>query len=304
MRKAIGTFVIAFFIIAVGGCVLSLGGVVSTLKYADDVKVTQNSVLLMKLDGVIIDVDQFLKDLKKYSKMDNIKAVLVQINSPGGAVGPSQELFFEIERVKQELKKPVVVSVSSMAASGGYYAAVAADKIIVAPGAMLGSIGVIINFSNLEKLYDWAKIRRYSVTTGRYKDSGAEYRPMREDEKRLFQNMINEVHVQFKNTVMKGRKLSKDVVDKYSDGRVFTGETAVKLGFADQTGTREDALRLAWELAGLEGEPKTFIPPKKRPDLTELLVEMKSPVVDTVIDDFLKNMKMSAQPLYLMPGVL
>jgi protease-4 len=143
-------------------------------------------------------------------------------------------------------------------ASGAYYSAVGADKIVVAPGAMVGSIGVIMEFANLEKLYDWAKISRFTINTGKYKDSGAEYRSMRDDEKELFQNMINEVWGQFKAAVAEGRNLKPEEVEPYADGRVFTGDFAVKNGFADEVGTVGRAYELAADLAGIKDFGRFF----------------------------------------------
>ena len=238
--------------------------------------VTENSVLYLDLDGVIIDGKTFLENLRKYRDDKHIKGVIVRVNSPGGVVGPSQEMYAELKRVREEWQKPVVVTVSSVAASGAYYAALAANKVIVNPGSMLGSIGVIMEFANLEGLYNWANIKRFALKTGPYKDSGAEYRPMREDEKQLFQNLIDGVHTQFVEAVVESRKLEENVVRKYADGRVFTGETAVSLGFADQVGTFDDAVRTVGELAGLGTKPKLFEPPKERPSVFDFLAEMKS----------------------------
>ena len=191
-----------------------------------------------------------------------------------------------------------------MAASGAYYAAIAANKVIVNPGSMLGSIGVIMEFANLEGLYNWANIKRFALKTGPYKDSGAEYRPMREDEKQLFQNLIDGVHTQFIDAVVESRKLEENVVRKYSDGRVFTGETAVSLGFADQVGTFDDAVRSVGELSGLGAKPKLFEPPKERPNVFDFLAEMKSSISIEESIERLTQMNLSGQPLLIFPGAL
>jgi protease-4 len=283
--------------------IFAIGGAVSLMQ---DQKVSLNSdaLLSLKLEGIIINPDKFLKDLKKYSKDDKIKGVLVQINSPGGVVGPSQEIYEELKRVRKELGKPVVVSCSAMAASGAYYAAVAADKIITNPGTLMGSIGVIMEFVNLQGVYDWAKVKRFTINTGPYKDSGSDYRPMREDERKLFQDMLTEVHMQFKTAVAKGRKLPLSRVVPYSDGRIFTGEMAVKIGFADQIGTFEDARRVAGELAGLGDDPELFVPPKDRPGLQEFLAEMKSLDLFKSVKSTLLSNQLYGQPLFILPGSL
>jgi len=303
MGKAVKTFLMVFATLFVVVFLVSLGSVLSKFDPSNG-KVDTDSILVLSLDGIILDGRIFLDNLKKYSKKENIKGVLIRINSPGGAVGPSQELYAEIKRVRDELQKPVVVSCTSIMASGGYYAAVAADQIVTNPGSLLGSIGVIMEFANLEELYGWMKVKRYVLKTGQFKDSGSDHRKMTDEERRLFQSMLDEVHEQFKQAVMSNRKLSKDIVDKYADGRVFTGETAVKLGFADQLGTFEDALRIVGDLSGLGSEPEIFKPPKKRPDLFELLAEVGSSVkMENAIEKILK-IKTLGQPMYLMPGIL
>jgi protease-4 len=302
MRKFLGTFVIVITVFFMGGCFLTINNLIG--EYGPkDAHVSKPAILFLKLEGVILDGGEFLEGLKKYAKDDDIKGVLIQINSPGGVVGPSQEINSEIMRVRKELKKPVVVSCSSLAASGAYYAAVAADKIVTNPGSMLGSIGVIMEFVNLEKLYDWAKVRRYTIKTGAYKDSGAEYREMREDERQLFQEMANEVFMQFKKTVADSRKLSLDFVSKYADGRVITGASAVSLGFADEIGTLEDATRIIGQLSGLGKNPEIFEPPPKRPDfLSQFYAESKgrNPIKEAI--DETMNLKLKGQPLLIMRG--
>lgn len=283
---------------------------------------SNNTILHLDLNGPILNGKKFLKNIKKYREERKVKALLVVIDSPGGAVGPSQEIFAELKRVREEFKKPVICVSTGIMASGAYYSAVACDKIIVAPGSLVGSIGVIMQFANLEKLYDWAKISRYSITSGRFKDSGAEYRPMREDEKALFQSMIDEVYSQFKETVMKERNLSEEIVKEYADGRVFTGASAVKLGFADQVGYYEDAVQMAAEIAQLGRDYEVFEIPKKKMSIFDLggddgdddvnsLVEyadllkkqgIKSAGVQEALK-FLMRTEYLNQPLYLMPGV-
>jgi protease-4 len=283
----------------------------------DEPKITsKNSILKLELEGVIIDGKKFIKQLKKYREDDKIKAVVVEVNSPGGVVGPSQEIYQEILDTREVYKKPVVMVSTGLMASGAYYAAVAADKVIVAPGAMLGSIGVIMEFINLEKLYDWAKVSRYTIKTGKYKDSGAEYRAMRPDEKDLFQDLINDVFNQFKEAVAKGRNLKPDFVSQYADGRVFTGAQGVKLGFADEVGTVEDAYDIAADLAGLD-DYEIFDIPKRRPGLLDILqgpedeasahsfFQVPRGGFESAIEGAFRKIfhsELANRPLYLMPG--
>lgn len=282
---------------------------------------SKNTILQLDMNGVIMNGKKFLKNLKKYKDDDRIKAIVININSPGGAVGPSQEIFHAIKMAREETKKPVICVSTGVMASGAYYSAVACDKIVVAPGALVGSIGVIMEFANLEKLYDWAKVSRYSITSGKFKDSGAEYRGMRDDEKALFQNMIDEVYAQFKTTVMTERKLKDDVVSEYADGRVFTGATAVKVGFADQVGFFDDAIKLAAKEANLGDNYEVFEVPKKRMSIFDLGGGETEDDVNSLADyaDLLKGQASASksveaavkyimkteymnQPLYMMPG--
>jgi protease-4 len=296
------------FVFLLGSSAISLFG-------ESSVKVTaKNSILHLELEGVILDGKKFIKQLVKYRKNDKIKAIVISINSPGGVVGPSQEIYEEIKRVREDYKKPVVVYSAGLMASGAFYAAVAADKIIVAPGTMMGSIGVIMEFMNMEKLYDWAKVKRYSINTGKFKDSGAEYRPMREDERALFQNLVNDVWVQFKDAVAEGRGLKPEFVNQYADGRVFTGTQGVKLGFADDFGTLEDAYDVAADLANLDDDYEVFEPPKHKAGIMDFLSQAGGGDDEDSISHLEKGFgaitnrlfqtQLANRPLYLMPGAL
>ena len=292
-------------------------------KNDEEDRLSKNEILNLEISGVIMNGKKFLAQLKKYSDDDTVKAIVIDINSPGGAVGPSQELYYEIIRAKQKTKKPVVCVSTGLMASGGYYAALACDKIVVAPGAMVGSIGVIMEFANLERLYDWAKVQRYTITSGRFKDSGSEYRPMRDDERQLFQDMINEVYGQFRSTVAKARNLDIDYVSQYADGRVMTGAKAVQLKFADAEGTFQDAVELAAKMAKLPPDDyKIFRPHRDKFNFLDLLSmrddedddlnsvsEVRQMIFGANSKGVAKeimigvlNTKYLNQPLYLMPG--
>lgn len=268
-------------------------------------------ILHLKIDGIIMDGRKFLEPLMEYKENKKVKAIVIEINSPGGVVGPSQEIFEEIKRVRADLKKPVVAVSTGLMASGAYYAAVAADKIVVQPGTLVGSIGVIMEFTNLEKLYDWAKVSRYSITTGKYKDSGAEYRPMREDERDVFQGLVNDVLEQFVDAVATGRNLKTEEARAVADGRVFTGRQAKDLGLVDEIGTREDAFRIAAEMAKLEeGKYDVMEPPRRRPGFWEMIMggdDDRGVQFDQMIDSAMRKLlhtELTNRPLFLMPGVL
>lgn len=270
-----------------------------------------DKILHLKIDGVIMDGRKFLEPLIEYKEDDKVKAVVIEINSPGGVVGPSQEIYEEIKRVRTDLKKPIVAVSTGLMASGALYAAVAADKIVVQPGTLVGSIGVIMEFTNLEGLYNWAKVSRYSITTGKYKDSGAEYRQMRDDEREVFQGLVNDVLEQFVEAVATGRNMKVEDARAIADGRVFTGRQAKELGLVDEIGTREDAFKIAAEMAGLkEGKYDVMEPPRRRPSFFDMITggdDDRGVQFEQAIDSAMKKIlktELTNRPLFLMPGVL
>ena len=229
--------ILFFLVVAVflGSLLIGAYGLIAILRSPAE-NVEKPSILALDLDGIIVDTRDIVENLRKYRTQDRIKGVLLRINSPGGVVGPSQELWAELKRTREEFKKPVVAFCSAVAASGAYYAAVGADKIVTTPGCLIGSIGALMEFVNLAKLYDWAKIDRYAITTGIFKDAGADYQPLTSEQRALFQDLLNDVLAQFKAAIVEGRNMKPEVLDQYADGRVFTGSQAVKLGFADWWG--------------------------------------------------------------------
>jgi protease-4 len=322
MKKSYTTKIIVVLVVIVGLVFLLKKGGSFVSSNADDevtMKVDKNSILHMELSGVIMNGKKFIKNLKKYKKDPKIKAIVININSPGGAVGPSQEVYTEIKRAREETKKPIICVSTGIIASGAYYSAVACDKIVVAPGALVGSIGVVMEFANLSKLYDWAKVSRFTITSGKFKDSGNEFRDMRPDERALFQDMITEVYEQFRTTVKDSRKLKDEVLDQYADGRVFTGTKAVKLGFADLEGTFEDAVQLAAKEAKLGDDYEVIELPKKKRSIFDFgesneddpvnslsrslkgLASLDNQAVQAAMNTLLKTEYVN-QPMYIMPG--
>ncbi|HEX4922715.1 MAG TPA: signal peptide peptidase SppA [Bdellovibrionales bacterium] len=285
------------------GGLLFAGGACLTMFSPPKAHVSEASILYLKLDGIITESDKLLKQLKEYRRDENIKAVILHVNSPGGVVGPSQEIYEEIKRTREHWKKPVIVSAESLMASGAYYIAVGADKIVTNAGTLVGSIGVIMDFANLKELYQWAKIERYSIKTGPFKDTGAEYRAMSPEERAYLQKMLDEVHMQFKKAVAEGRNLPMEKVVEQSDGRIFTGEQAVAMGFADKVGTLGDAVRLAGEMTGLGEDPEVFQPPKERPGLFEIYESFsgEESIFKSTLNEALA-LKLNGQPLLLYPG--
>jgi protease-4 len=236
------------------------------------------SVAIVEVNGVIMDSKKTLKRLEALEDDDDVKAVVVRINSPGGAVAPSQEIYEALKR----FKKPVVASMSSVAASGGYYVATAAKKIYANPGTITGSIGVIMEFANLEKLYEWARVKRYAIKTGKYKSIGAEYREMTAEERELLQAMVDDVLSQFKAAVSEGRKLPPARVTELADGRIFSGSQAKKAQLVDELGTLQDAINEAAKMAKITGKPNVvYSSPHRRSKLLDLVLDERGDDADS-----------------------
>jgi protease-4 len=185
-----------------------------------------------------------------------VKAIVVRVDSPGGAVAPTQEIFAEIQRLKK--RKPVIASMGSVAASGGYYIASACDKIIANPGTLTGSIGVIMQLTNVEELMKKIGVKGYNVKSGANKDIGSPFQPLSPEGREILQSVIDDVHSQFISAVAKGRGLDEARVRKLADGRIYSGAQAKDLGLVDQFGTLEDAVEVAAKRANLSGEPAIY----------------------------------------------
>jgi protease-4 len=259
-----------FFVFVVSSYVFFSKGFEGKSHTASKALFKKEGVALLEINGVIMDSKKALKSLKAFEENPQVKALVVRINSPGGAVAPSQEIYDAIRKFPH----PKVASMSSVAASGGYYIAVAADQIYSNPGTITGSIGVIMEFANLEKLYDWAKIKRFSIKTGKFKDSGAEYREMQPEERALLQGMVDDVLVQFKTAVAAGRKLTFDQVTPLADGRVFSGTQAREAKLVDELGGIDDAIAAAGKLGGIVGKPKVITEEKKHRGAMDLFQDL------------------------------
>ncbi|MCY4644857.1 MAG: signal peptide peptidase SppA [Bacteriovoracales bacterium] len=219
---------------------------------------------VVEIEGVILDSKKTVELLLKAEEDKNIKAILVRINSPGGAVGPSQEIYEEIRRINEE--KPVYASFGSVAASGGYYIGAAARKIFSNPGTLTGSIGVIMQFVNLEKMFEFLKMDPETLKAGRYKDIGSSERKMNPEEKQILQGMLDGVHKQFISDVLKTRKdRIKGDFNLHAQGQIFSGKEAHRLGLVDELLGLHQAGRKIHDELKLEGKfgLKYFKTPKK-----------------------------------------
>ncbi|MBW2650137.1 MAG: signal peptide peptidase SppA [Deltaproteobacteria bacterium] len=225
----------------------------------------KDKIGIVMIEGVLSNSRDTIKQLDKYEEDDNVKAIVLRINSPGGAVVPSQEIYDKVSRLKKS--KKVVVSMGSVAASGGYYIACAADRIIANPGTITGSIGVIAQFSQIEDLLEKVGLKTTVVKAGRYKDVGSPVREMTTADKNLVQGVIDDIHNQFIEAVLSNRDLSRENIEKIADARIFTGRQALKAGLVDDLGNMEYAIDIATDLAGIEGKPEVVYPETKRKSL-------------------------------------
>jgi protease-4 len=238
---------------------------------------TGDKVAVLPVTGLIADSESTIDQLKKFAKDDSVKAIVLRINSPGGGVGPSQEIYEEVKKLKG--KKVVVASMGALAASGGYYIACAAQKIYANPGTITGSIGVIMQFVNVKDLIEKIGLKGMVVKSGPFKDIGSPMREMKTEERELLQGVIDNVHSQFIAAVAEGRRMERESVAKIADGRIFSGEQAKSLGLVDALGNLEDAVADAGKMAKIEGEPRVVTPPKKKLSILELLKEEAKSII-------------------------
>ncbi|CAH2030684.1 signal peptide peptidase SppA [Trichlorobacter ammonificans] len=240
------------------------------------------SVGLVEIRGMILDSREPVRQLRHFLKKDDIKAVVVRIDSPGGVVGPSQEIHDEVRRLAAQ--KKVVVSMGSMAASGGYYIAAPATVIYANPGTITASIGVLIKFSNIEGLMDKIGIKSTTVKTGTFKDAGSPSRPLSPEERAMFQAVIDSTHEQFVRAVAEGRKLPLERVRELADGRILSGEQAKVVGLVDKLGNQQEAVAEAGRLAGISGEPAVVLPPRKKMSYLDLLTDGAEQSINRVVN--------------------
>jgi protease-4 len=250
---------IASFCVALLFFVFTIVIVKKALFSSDPTK--KGHVAVIDLAGMILTSEGFLKNLEEHLEHKGLKAIVLRVNSPGGLVAPSQEIYEAIRKADQ--KVPVLVSMASLAASGGYYAALGGRKIYANPGTLTASIGVIMEFANTQKLYQWAKVDRFTIKSGKFKDIGSPLREMRPDERALLQGMATNIHDQFKKAVKERRKMDAKDVDEYADGRVMTGEQAQKVKLVDELKTLDEVILEAKKLGGLTEKDPVIYPEGK-----------------------------------------
>ncbi len=267
----------AFFFGALSGCLIVFAALFFLALFAalqwdsDQFSLARNKVAIIEVDGEILDARDTLDQIHRYAENNTVKAIVIRINSPGGAIAPSQEIYSTILRIRDHAGKPIVASLDSVAASGGYYIASACDKIVANPGTITGSIGVILQWFDVKDLIQWAKLKPETITSGAMKDAGSPYRAMTDPERAYFQGIVAQLHSQFVRDVARGRRIPQAEVARIADGRVFTGEQALALKLVDELGTIDDAVRSAGVLGGIEGEPARVWP---RADENPLLLDL------------------------------
>lgn len=208
---------------------------------------------VLEIDGMISESKEVMQNIVKFKEDDSIKGVVLRINSPGGAVGPTQEIYREVVKLKD--KKPVYVSMGSLCASGGYYIASAGQKLLANPSTVTGSIGVIMQLTMLEHLIDKLGIQMTTIKAGQFKDAGTPFREMTNEERAYFNNIVESIHAQFIKDVAIGRKMDIEKIRRLADGRVFTGTQAKELGLVDGLGNFYDTIDEFKKFLKIKGKP-------------------------------------------------
>ncbi|MFZ1080651.1 MAG: signal peptide peptidase SppA [Candidatus Kryptoniota bacterium] len=233
-------------------------------------------IAVVELSGTILSSREIVSTLQTLAENSSVKAILLRVDSPGGGVAASQEIYEEVKSIRDSVK-PIIVSMGALAASGGYYVSCGATRIVANPGTITGSIGVIATFPNFTKLMEKIGLQMNVVKSGEYKDSGSPFRPETKEDEELFQAVVDNSYQQFLDVVSTERKLSVDDLKKFADGRVFTGEQAMKLGLIDTLGSFEDAIKIAANLGRIKGKPIVIEAKKQRT------------LADAIFGDFFSN---------------
>lgn len=293
-----GKIVLTIVGIFVGGilliillAVISLSGLISS-DSAEDTDyssslTTGSKVGLVDITGEILSSDSFVRQIETFKESSSIRALLVRVNSPGGAVAPSQEIYEAIKSVR-ESGKPVVISMNSVAASGGYYLALGGTRIMANPGTITGSIGVIIQYPQVKPLMDKVGIEVVTVKSGKFKDVGSPFRQQTSEDLSYLQNVINDTYDQFVETVSIERKLNLDSAKALAEGKIYTGRQAMKNGLIDTLGTFEDAILLAGKLAGISEKPE-IVRKRKQEKFLDRLIGTDSESVSAIRDIFISK---------------
>jgi len=242
----------------------------------------KDKVGVVIVKGFIGDSKDTVDKLDEYARDEHIKAVVLRLETPGGAIVPSQEIYEKVLKVKE--RKKVVASMGTVAASGGYYIACAADRIVANPGTITGSIGVIAQFSQIEELLKKIGMKSTIIKSGKYKDVGSPMREMTEEERKIIQTLIDDIYEQFVAVVSENRNITKEKIKNIAGAKAFTGRQALEFGLVDELGTMEYSVDLAAKLAGIEGEPDVVYPEEKRGGLLRYILGEAASVISEELD--------------------
>ena len=233
-------------------------------------KSPSGEIALVRIQGMLMDSQNIVRQLSNYRHNPNVRGIVLRIDSPGGAVAPAQEIYNEIMKLKAD-HKTVYASMGTVAASGGYYIACAANYVLANPGTLTGIIAAVMAFSNIEELTDKIGVKPIIIKSGKYKDVGSPLRGMKPEERKLLQSVVDDVHQQFVQAVAKGRGLPVSEVNEIADGRIMTGQQALTLKLVDEMGGLEKTIELLAKKIGVEGRPKVIEEKEKTPFFDWLL---------------------------------
>ena len=244
--------------------------VVSALRGGDSLALG-GRIAVLDVDGIIGDDREFLEDLRRFRADASVRGYVVNINSPGGVVAPSQSIYQELRRIRDEDDVPVVASIGGVGASGGYYIALASDSIFALPGSITGSIGVIMEIPDASELMAKVGVRMQTVMSAEHKDVGSPFRPLGEGDRAILDSLVLDVYGQFVDVVAAERGLERAEVERVADGRILSGRQALEARLIDGLGNRRDALAAAGRMAGLGEEPRIVRPPEDRPTMWDVI---------------------------------
>ena len=251
---------------------------------------------VVEIVGVIANSRGILEQLKRFREDEDIKAIVIRVDSPGGVVGPSQEIYREV--VRTCTTKKVIASMGAVAASGGYYVIAGADGIVANPGTITGSIGVIMEYTNFRELFHKIGLSPVVIKSGRFKDAGSPVRDMTPEDEQLLKDFVDQLHQQFVSAIAEGRRIELEKVQELADGRIYTGQDAKEIGLVDRIGNLEDAIEWAGRLAGIEGEIVPVYPAPKKISVFRLLTES---IMEHLVGR-IAHQEMAAEYRYIPPS--
>ncbi|MCI0496357.1 signal peptide peptidase SppA [candidate division KSB1 bacterium] len=259
---------VLFFIFAMSMFISSIG----TRSSSYELTSSGSKIAVVEIIGIIYDAEQFVRQLERYSRDSSIKAIVIRLESPGGGVAASQEIYYKVKKVRDS-GKVVIASMGAVAASGAYYIACGADTIMANPGTTTGSIGVIAEIPNTKGLLDKIGVKFEIIKSGKFKDAGSPYKTMSDVERQYLQDFVDDAFKQFVDDVARERNIQVHRLLKLADGRIFTGQKALDHGLIDLLGSYEDAIDLAATLGGIEGKPKIVRERKQKLTLFDLFFQ-------------------------------